>query len=241
MIRITTIALFICFNLIACKNNSTDTPPVAQENTTAIDDSTVKPIIEPVNEVNTNQIDTIPDTSFIFLETLSIDFAYDMKYATNDNFLDTAIYTCDKCLIRKEVAKSLINANNKLIKQGYRIKLFDCYRPLSIQKMMWKVFPNGKYVANPKYGSIHNRGGAVDITIVHLEGKTVDMGTKFDHFGKEAHHSYTALPDSILANRKLLRSTMEASGFSAISSEWWHYNSEKAKTYPISDFETKCE
>ncbi len=215
----------------------------ASEESTASDEI----VMDTVNSAKTVEesldtlISSLSDTSFLFLSALSNDFVYDMKYATTDNFLKTRVYSCNQCLIRKEVAVGLIKANDLLIQQGYRIKLFDCYRPLSIQKKMWEVLPDSKYVANPKYGSVHNRGGAVDITLVDTDGNELAMGTSFDHFGVEAHHSYSKLPDTVITNRRLLKETMEAAGFTAIDTEWWHYNYGTSRTnYPISDFETKC-
>lgn len=183
------------------------------------------------------------DTTFVVLNTYAHDFAYEMKYATEDNFLKEKVYTCDQCLIRKEVADALKNANNNLRSRGLRIKFYDCYRPLDIQKKMWKIYPNPSYVANPysSTGSIHNRGGAVDITLVTLDDQELEMGTSFDHFGKEAHHAYTNLPDTVLSNRRLLKETMEIHGFNAITSEWWHYSFRAASRYPVSNFSVDCE
>ncbi|MBW1295494.1 M15 family metallopeptidase [Aquimarina litoralis] len=182
---------------------------------------------------------TFKDDEFVNIEELSNYFVLDMKYATKHNFLKEAVYSCAKCYIRGVVAKALIKANKDFMEKGYRIKLFDCYRPHSVQKKMWKIFPNPGYVADPKGGSIHNKGAAVDITLTDLQGNQVDMGTKFDHFGKEAHHSYRAFSDEILANRKLLREIMEKNGFSTIRTEWWHYNF-KSKKFKIADFKWKC-
>jgi zinc D-Ala-D-Ala dipeptidase len=178
---------------------------------------------------------------FVKLATLDSTFQYDMRYATSNNFLKEKVYECDDCLIRKEVALSLIDANNYFKSKGYRIKFFDCYRPLDVQKKMWKVLPNPTYVANPESGSIHNRGGAVDITLVKLTGEELDMGTGFDHFGKEAHHAYEDLSAEVLANRKLLKDGMSKSGFTPIRSEWWHYNFGTAKKYDVSNFQVECE
>ncbi len=111
------------------------------------------------------------DTTFVNLKDYSNDFVYDMKYATSDNFLKTKVYDCAECFLRLKTVKSLIKANASFIKMGYKIKLFDCYRPLAIQKKMWKIISNPSYVADPAKGSIHNRGGAVDITLVSRKGK----------------------------------------------------------------------
>ncbi len=184
---------------------------------------------------------SIDDKDFIDIEKLSNYFVLDMKYATSDNFLKKAVYSCAKCYVRGIVAKALIKANADFMKKGYRIKLFDCYRPHSVQKKMWKIVPNPGYVANPKGGSIHNKGAAIDITLTDLKGNQIDMGTAFDHFGKEAHHAYTKLSKEVIANRKLLRSTMESYGFSIIKTEWWHYNFKTDYKFQISDFRWKCD
>ena len=183
----------------------------------------------------------VSDTGFVVLNQYASGFAYEMKYATEDNFMKKAVYACDACLLRKEVADALKQANASLGSRGLRIKFYDCYRPLDVQKQMWEIYPKPGYVANPGTGSIHNRGGAVDITLENAEGQELDMGTGFDHFGKEAHHSYAGLPDTVLSNRKLLKETMEAHGFSSIRTEWWHYNFRAAKNYPLSNFSVECE
>ena len=108
---------------------------------------------------------------FVLLRSLSNDFVFDMKYATPDNFLKQAVYDCGECYLRKSTAKALVKANEEFKSLGYRIKLFDCYRPLSVQKKMWKILPGTHYVANPAKGSKHNRGAAVDLTLVDAQGK----------------------------------------------------------------------
>lgn len=184
----------------------------------------------------------IPDTSFIAIKTLTSDFIYDLRYATENNFTKQKIYDCAECYVRGEVAAALIKANQDFMKLGYKIKFYDCYRPLDIQKKMWSIYPDAKYVANPnKGGSMHNKGGAVDITLVDSLGTELPMGTAFDHFGVEAHHSYTKLPKTVIKNRQLLKKTMEKNGFRSISSEWWHYDFQAAKKYPNSNFPVKCQ
>jgi len=181
------------------------------------------------------------DSSFVALKMIDTTFQYDMKYATSDNFLKEKVYDCADCLVRYNTAKQLIKVNDTFKKLGYKIKFFDCYRPLSIQKKMWRIYPDKRYVANPTKGSNHNRGSAVDITLVDSLGVELDMGTGFDFFGRKAHHAYQNFPQQILENRKLLKSVMEANGFWSISSEWWHYNLAKSYQYKVSDFKTECE
>ncbi|GAA6771753.1 hypothetical protein AAGS39_25020 [Flavobacterium sp. CGRL2] len=92
----------------------------------------------------------ISDTTFVNLRDYSNDFIYDMKYATEDNFLKAKVYDCAECMLRLKTVKALIAANTDFLKKGYRIKLFDCYRPLDIQKKMWEIVSNPEYVADPK-------------------------------------------------------------------------------------------
>ncbi len=178
------------------------------------------------------------DSTFVNLTSLSNDFVYDLKYATSDNFLKKPVYSCGNCYLRLDVARKLVQANNYFISKGYRIKLFDCYRPLSVQKKMWAILPDPRYVANPysSNGSYHNRGAAVDITLVDFSGKDVDMGTPFDHFGKKSHFDNKTLPSEIIANRIFLREGMEMAGFNGIRTEWWHFSTGK---FEVSD-EQKC-
>lgn len=185
-------------------------------------------------------LNEIPDTTFIRLADYSKDFAYELRYATENNFLKTKVYDCAECYTRSKTAKALIAANKVLLKEGYRIKFFDCYRPNSVQHKMWEIFPNPQYVANPVKGSIHNRGGAVDITLETLNGTALNMGTDFDFFGKEAHHDHLQLPQEVLRNRTLLKETMEAHGFWSIRTEWWHYNLSSASNDPVANFQWDC-
>jgi D-alanyl-D-alanine dipeptidase len=182
----------------------------------------------------------IHDSTFVNLKQYSNDFVYDMKYATEDNFLKAKVYDCAECYLRYKTVKALIDANQSFQKLGYTIKIFDCYRPLSIQEKMWKIVPNPKYVANPAKGSIHNRGGAVDIGLVDANGVNVDFGTSFDFFGIEASHSYKFLDKKIKKNRKFLKKIMEQNGFKALASEWWHYDFSRALGDKVSDFKWDC-
>jgi len=181
------------------------------------------------------------DNTFVNLKNYSRDFVFDMKYATADNFLKEQVYPCDECFLRVKTIKALLQANQAFIEKGYRIKLYDCYRPLAIQKKMWKIVPNPTYVANPKKGSIHNKGGAVDITLVDSLGVELNMGTGFDFFGPEAGHNYTDLSAEILANRQLLKSIMLQYNFKSFDSEWWHYNLNNSATDEVSNLKWRCE
>lgn len=179
-------------------------------------------------------------SDFVRLKDLSPDFVYELKYATPDNFLKQAVYDCGECYLRKSTAEALVKANEAFKQLGYRIKLFDCYRPLSVQKKMWKILPGTHYVANPAKGSKHNRGAAVDLTLVDVQGKELNMGTPFDFFGKEAHHTYTEHSKEVLENRKLLKETLDKYNFKSIYSEWWHYEYRPEMQSKVENFEWQC-
>lgn len=180
------------------------------------------------------------DSTFVRLADFSADFAYDLRYATENNFLKAKVYDCAECYTRVKTAKALIKANAAFMAQGFRIRFFDCYRPNAVQYKMWALVPNPQYVANPVKGSIHNKGGAVDITLEDLQGNPLDMGTDFDFFGKRAYHDNLDLPQHILDNRKLLKETMEQHGFWSIRTEWWHYNLSAASNDPVANFKWPC-
>ncbi|MFN3968326.1 M15 family metallopeptidase [Flavobacterium sp.] len=180
------------------------------------------------------------DNAFVNLKNYSNDFVFDMKYATPDNFLNEKVYPCGECFLRVKTVKSLLEANKAFLDKGYKIKLYDCYRPIAIQKQMWKIVPNPTYVANPKKGSIHNKGGAVDITLIDSAGNELNMGTKFDFFGEEASHNYLNLTPEILANRKFLKEIMLQHNFKSFDSEWWHYNLNNSSADKVSNQIWRC-
>ena len=228
--------------VLSCKN-TTEKKEINSRlgvvDTTTVYEDTVQLIVTS-QELKLKSFEGIADTTFIRLTDYSNDFAYDLRYATTNNFLKAKVYDCAECYTRVKTAKALIKANASFLKKGYKIKFFDCYRPNSVQYKMWAIVPNPQYVANPVKGSIHNKGGAVDITLVDLKGNEVDMGTDFDFFGKKAYHDNTTLPKEILENRLLLKETMEAFGFWSIRTEWWHYNLGTASNEKIANFKWVC-
>lgn len=193
-----------------------------------------------ISAKNQENFDHENDTTFVNLKDFSGDFKYDMKYATTDNFLKSKVYDCAECYLRYKTVKKLIKANKDFQKLGLSIKIFDCYRPLDVQKKMWEIVPNANYVANPKTGSIHNRGGALDLTLVDLTGNELDMGTNFDFFGIEASHNYKNLSEEILQNRILLKKIMTQNGFKSFDSEWWHYNLKNSTKFNLANFKWEC-
>ncbi|PHS63995.1 MAG: peptidase M15 [Flavobacterium sp.] len=170
------------------------------------------------------------------------DFSFEIRYATTTNFIGEKLYDCEICLLKPQVAEALKEANKYFNQKGYRIKLYDCYRPLDIQKKMWKKVPRPTYVANPyTKGSVHNCGAAIDLTLETLEGCFVDMGTDYDYFGVEAHIDYNNFSEEIIANRNLLSNGLRKFGFQTIRTEWWHFSYKKNKSYPILNSPLPCE
>lgn len=224
------------FVICSCRQKVKESvaPPISE--LPGIVQDSIRPEVAP----EAPSLDDVSDTTFIRLADYSNDFSYDLRYATANNFLKTKVYDCAECYTRSKTAKALIAANRVLKKKGYRIKFFDCYRPNSVQYRMWEIFPNPQYVANPVKGSIHNRGGAVDITLETLDGRELNMGTDFDFFGREAHHDHLEHPEEVLQNRRLLKEVMEAHGFWSIRTEWWHYNLGSASKDPVANFNWDC-
>lgn len=234
------ICCFIGLNFSGCK----DSPSKKKETTEPLEINGV--FMDTVKKLDENplwglkSLEGMADATFIRLADHSPDFAYDMRYATDNNFLNEKVYDCPECYTRVKTAKALLKANAELMEKGYKIKFFDCYRPRSVQYKMWAIVPNPQYVADPRKGSIHNRGGAVDITLVTLDGEELDMGTDFDFFGRKAYHDNYDLPQEVLNNRKLLKETMEKHGFWSVRSEWWHYNLSAASNDKVADFTWAC-
>jgi len=162
-------------------------------------------------------------------------FIIDIKYATEDNFTKKVIYPSAKCIIHKNTAEKLIKANNEFKKLGYTIKIFDAYRPYSAQKILWDAASDKSYVADPKKGSNHNRGAAVDLTLVDKSGAEISMPSNYDEFTKRARLDYMDCSEEQINNRELLGKIMVKCGFNRIRSEWWHFDDTDAKKYPILD------
>ncbi|MEP2935430.1 MAG: M15 family metallopeptidase [Gilvibacter sp.] len=175
------------------------------------------------------------------LDSISPHFYYDIRYATDNNFVGEAVYDCGICLLRPEAATALNKANEYFMSKGYCIQIFDCYRPYDVQKKLWEKVPNPAYVADPyNGGSIHNRGAAIDLTLVTLEGEAVDFGTDYDFFGIEAHMDNYNHSEQVLANRKLLHDGMKLAGFKGIRTEWWHFSYTKSSGSTIMNQPLPC-
>lgn len=188
------------------------------------------------------------------------DIVIDLRYNAADHYFINLpggslklpkFYTANECLMTIDLVEALKVAQDSLrnirehngisYPEGIGIKIWDGYRPRAVQYLFWDIYPNPAYIANPNSGSMHNRGGAVDLTLIDMAtGQELAMPTRFDDFSNRAGHNYTGLSETVLANRELLRSIMvDVAGLRLYSAEWWHYNVPAAGSYPLLDFQMK--
>lgn len=176
------------------------------------------------------------DNPLIAIEKIDPSIRVEIRYATKDNFMHEVLYPEAKCLVRAEMTEALRRIQSRLRKSGLCLKIFDGYRPLSVQKKMWAKFPMEGFVADPAKGSNHNRGMALDVTLTDLEtGQELEMPSVYDEFSERAHRDYAGGTERARANRKILEEAMEAEGFRGIRTEWWHFDYKDAKKYPVLD------
>jgi D-alanyl-D-alanine dipeptidase len=160
----------------------------------------------------------------------------DIRYATENNFTGKKIYTAPKAWLRRDAADSLLKVQQILAQEGLGIKVFDAYRPYAGTLYFYKVYGDTTFVAAPWKGSIHNRGGAVDLTLIDLAtGEELAMPTPFDEFSKRASYHYTELPQEVLSNRDRLLKVMTENGFTPYEFEWWHFNIKGRERYSLLD------
>lgn len=149
----------------------------------------------------------------------------DIRYATPDNFMRRRLYPAPAAWLRCEAALALAAVQRDLSGRGLGLKVFDAYRPYSVTEAMWESWKDPDYVADPARGSRHNRGAAVDATLVELAtGRELPMPTGYDEFTPEAWHDAAGVSEEAAQNRAILREAMERRGFIALASEWWHYD-----------------
>jgi D-alanyl-D-alanine dipeptidase len=167
------------------------------------------------------------------IRTVNPNIRLDIRYATANNFLKRKLYSTAKCALRSSVAQKLALVQTDLEKIGLGLKVYDCYRPFSVTKQMWEFLPDPNYVANPARGSRHNRGAAVDLTLVTSTGKELEMPTPYDDFTKKAHADYQGGSAQSRKNRQVLKDAMKKQGFIGITTEWWHFDSEDWQKFAI--------
>lgn len=162
----------------------------------------------------------------------------DVRYARSDNFVGKQVYPEARAFLQRPAAEAVVRVHRKLRRQGLGLVIFDGYRPWSITKLFWEVTPPEKrmFVANPKNGSRHNRGCAVDLSIFDLKtGKHLPMPSEYDEFTERASPEYAGGTEEETRNRELLRKLMEAEGFTVNANEWWHFDYKGWPDYDIYD------
>jgi len=165
-------------------------------------------------------------------------FQVDLKYASTDNFLKKNIYQefdLDECWVLPELESRLKNIAPRLKELKLKLVLWDCYRPLKAQEAMWKLVPDPQYVADPKTGSNHNRGAAIDVALSDESGKLLEFPTQFDDFSPKASPKYLCpIQDQAKChNRDKLMALMAAVGLEVFPTEWWHYQLPEARRLPL--------
>lgn len=165
------------------------------------------------------------DTSIVYIGDVDSTIRMDVRYATTNNFTGKVLYPTSKVYLRKVVADSISKVQKYLQdKYGLGLKIFDGYRPLSVQWKLWQTVPDERYVADPRKGSRHNRGAAVDLTLIDSMGNELDMGTPYDDFTEKAHRDYKNFSEQVIKNRSILDEAMLRYGFEPLSTEWWHFD-----------------
>jgi D-alanyl-D-alanine dipeptidase len=181
---------------------------------------------------------TFRASDLVELTKLEPTIRLDVRYASTNNFLGRSVYPEARAFLQREAATALVRANRALREKGHGLLVFDAYRPWSVTKLFWDLTPPAQrdFVANPRTGSKHNRGTAVDLTLYDLASlREIEMPSPYDEFSERAHPSYAGGSVQARARREELRAAMEREGFTVEPNEWWHFNWKDWRSYPILD------
>jgi D-alanyl-D-alanine dipeptidase len=162
------------------------------------------------------------------------DVIIELRYASKNNFTNQKVFKSNECLIHKIAFEYLCKAVEISKKLGFKLKIFDAYRPVYVQKALWDKLPDPNFIAPPNKGSPHSRGVAVDLTLTH-DGEDLDMGTDFDEFSRLSYHGNLEISKKSYRNRLLLLGIMTDSGWDFYRNEWWHYQLFNSRRFPIID------
>ncbi len=182
-----------------------------------------------------------PGLDLVDVAVLDPSIRLELRYATAENFTGVAMYPVARCLLRRDAAERLVRVQRRLRAEGLGLLVWDCYRPLSVQERFWALVPDERYVARPLRrdgrpvaGSKHNRGAAVDVTLVDAAGVALEMPTGFDDFSERAHRGAPASA-AARANATRLGAAMAAEGFEPLPTEWWHFDAPGWQAYEVLD------
>jgi D-alanyl-D-alanine dipeptidase len=182
------------------------------------------------------QPDSLLPPDLVELRALDPTIRYDIRYATTNNFMSSVFYSQPRAFLQRPAAEAVVRANKKLNALGYGLLIHDAYRPWYVTKMFWDATPDSlhDFVADPRVGSRHNRGAAVDLTLFDVRtGQPVEMPSGYDEFSTRAYPEYPGGTSRQRWHRELLRRVMEAEGFRVYAFEWWHFDYGQWRRYPV--------
>lgn len=167
----------------------------------------------------------------------------DIRYATANNFAGRQVYPSPRCYLRADIARRLLAVQKTLRAQGVGLKVYDCYRPFSVQEEFWRIMPDARYVMQPTRdeqgrmvkSSRHNKGAAVDVTLVDKDGRELAMPTAYDDFTEKAHRGSPAASAIARKNSDVLERAMVSQGFEPLATEWWHFDGRGWQDFPPLD------
>ena len=228
------VAIMIILGMTACeqkKNVITD--KIIETETVSIQETITQKVT--IQEITTEK--EPEDDEYVLVKKYMPDIYVELMYATENNFTGVRIYDFTDAYLRYGTVKKLANVQKELKEQGYRLKIWDAYRPFEAQQKLWEVYPDPNYVANPANGmKKHNLGGTVDITMVAADGSVISMPTEFDDFSLKADRDYSDIEDEeAVKNVMILQNAMENNGFTGYQGEWWDYSD--TVVYEAVDFE----
>ena len=217
------VAIMIILGMTACeqkKNVITD--KIIETETVSIQETITQKVT--IQEITTEK--EPEDDEYVLVKKYMPDIYVELMYATENNFTGVRIYDFTDAYLRYGTVKKLANVQKELKEQGYRLKIWDAYRPFEAQQKLWEVYPDPNYVANPANGmKKHNLGGTVDITMVAADGSVISMPTEFDDFSLKADRDYSDIEDEeVVKNVMILQNAMENNGFTGYQGEWWDYS-----------------
>lgn len=170
---------------------------------------------------------------FVTIAPPDFDVDLDLRYATADNLTGRPIFARPLCLLHPTAAAALARSIHLAAAQGLRLRVFDGYRPPAAQWALWNALPDPTFIADPRIGSSHGRGVAIDLTLAQPDGTMLEMGTDFDDMRPIAYHADTDISREAQRNRALLLGIMAAAGWRHYPWEWWHYQLPEASSYPL--------
>jgi zinc D-Ala-D-Ala dipeptidase len=157
----------------------------------------------------------------------------ELRFTTDQQFLKKAVYPFHKAWVQPALAQRLSKAQTYLLARGYRLKIWDAYRPMAFQELFWKKVKNENFISHPRKGGRHTRGTAVDVTLIDAQGREVAMPTPYTEFSSRAFRDYKKLPSKVKAHRQLLEKAMTQAGLEPLFTEWWHFDLPGWRKFPV--------